>query len=148
MVQDAEKYTGAVWATDNDPRITPVGRVLRWTALDELPQVLNMWKGEMSLVGPRAERPELHEQFVQEVPGFERRLQVRPGLTGLAQVLGAYNLHPSEKLRYDLEYIQRMSLWLDLKLLVLSVRNTLLARWDRPSSAPAPQTHQVSDKQE
>lgn len=132
MIPDAEQHTGAVWSTDNDPRVTRVGRILRWTALDELPQLLNIWKGEMSLVGPRAERPELHEQFVREIPGFERRLEVRPGLTGLAQVKGAYDLNPAEKLQYDLEYIQKMNLVLDMKLILLSVRNTLLAKWDRP----------------
>jgi lipopolysaccharide/colanic/teichoic acid biosynthesis glycosyltransferase len=137
MIPDAERYTGAMWSTIDDPRITRVGRILRWTALDELPQLLNIWKGEMSLVGPRAERPELHEKFVQEIPGFESRLQARPGLTGLAQVMGSYDLPPAEKLRYDLEYIQMMSLWLDLKLVILSVRNTLLAKWDRPESKPA-----------
>jgi lipopolysaccharide/colanic/teichoic acid biosynthesis glycosyltransferase len=137
MIQDAEKLTGAVWSTNNDPRITPVGRILRWTALDELPQLLNIWKGEMSLVGPRAERPEFHEQFVREIPGFEQRLQVRPGLTGLAQVKGAYDLAPAAKLRYDLEYIQKMSLWLDMKLILLSIRNTMLATWDRPKGDPA-----------
>jgi len=95
MVPDAERHTGVVWSTDNDPRVTRVGRILRWTALDELPQILNIWNGQMSLVGPRAERPELHEQFVREIPGFERRLEVRPGLTGLAQVKGAYDLNPA-----------------------------------------------------
>ena len=123
MIPDAERDTGAVWSTSNDPRVTQVGRILRWTALDELPQLLNIWKGEMSLVGPRAERPELHEKFVGEITGFERRLEVRPGLTGLAQVKGAY----------DLEYIQKMSLWLDVKLILISIRNTLLAKWDRPA---------------
>ena len=133
MIPDAERDTGAVWSTSNDPRVTQVGRILRWTALDELPKLLNIWKGEMSLVGPRAERPELHEKFVGEITGFERRLEVRPGLTGLAQVKGAYDLEPAEKLRYDLEYIQKMSLWLDVKLILISIRNTLLAKWDRPA---------------
>jgi len=91
-------------------------------------------ESSQSLVGPRSERPELHAQFVRQVAGFESRLHVRPGLTGLAQIKGDYNLPPAEKLRYDLEYIQRMSLWLDLKLLVLSVWNTVMARWDRRSS--------------
>jgi lipopolysaccharide/colanic/teichoic acid biosynthesis glycosyltransferase len=137
MIPDAEKHTGAVWSINNDPRITPVGRILRWTALDELPQLLNIWKGEMSLVGPRAERPEFHEQFAREIPGFDQRLQVRPGLTGLAQVKGVYDLAPAEKLRYDLEYIQKMGLWLDVKLILLSIRNTLLAKWDRPQGDSA-----------
>jgi lipopolysaccharide/colanic/teichoic acid biosynthesis glycosyltransferase len=136
MIPDAERHTGAVWSTGNDSRITRVGRILRWTALDELPQLLNIWKGEMSLVGPRAERPEFHEKFVREIPGFQSRLQVLPGLTGLAQVKGAYDLGPEEKLRYDLRYIQNMSLWLDLKLILISIQNTLLAKWDHPQSRP------------
>ena len=81
----------------------------------------------------RSERPELHEEFVKEIPTFEKRLQIRPGLTGLAQVNGDYNLPPSGKLKYDLEYIARMSFWLDIKLVLISGRNTLLARWDRRS---------------
>ncbi len=131
MVPDAERMTGAVWATLRDPRITTLGRILRTTALDELPQVLNIWRGEMSIVGPRSERPELHAQFVQQYPGFEQRLAVRPGLTGLAQVKGEYNLPPNEKLVYDLDYIRRMSLWLDIKLITISAWNTVVGRWDR-----------------
>ena len=130
MVADAEKETGPIWAQADDPRVTRVGRVLRATALDELPQVVNIWKGEMSFVGPRAERPELHQRFIEEIPGFERRLQVRPGLTGLAQVYGPYNLPPVEKLKYDLKYIEQMSPWLDIKLLALSWLNTFTGRWD------------------
>lgn len=133
MVRDAEKHSGAVWASNNDPRITRVGRVLRYTALDELPQLINILKGEMSLVGPRAERPELQQQFLGQVADFERRLQVRPGLTGLAQLKGDYNMLPSEKLRYDVEYIRCMSLWLDLKLIALSIRKTFFGQWDRRS---------------
>jgi lipopolysaccharide/colanic/teichoic acid biosynthesis glycosyltransferase len=138
MVTDAEKETGAIWARANDARITRVGKLLRHTALDELPQLINIWRGQMSFVGPRAERPQLHERFVQQITGFETRLKVRPGLTGLAQVNGNYDLPPIEKLRYDLEYIERMSLWLDMKLLLISVSNTLFARWDRPRSGEKP----------
>jgi lipopolysaccharide/colanic/teichoic acid biosynthesis glycosyltransferase len=133
MVADAEKATGPVWAIPNDRRVTWIGNLLRCTALDELPQTISIWKGDMSLVGPRSERPELHQRFAQEVPAWEKRLQVRPGLTGLAQVKGKYNLPPAEKLRYDLEYIRRMNVFLDLKLLVLSLLNTLGGRWDRPA---------------
>ena len=129
MVPDAERLTGPVWATENDPRITGVGRFLRKLALDELPQVINIWKGDMSLVGPRAERPELVEEFTRLYPGFPKRLAVRPGLTGAAQVYGRYFTSPRDKLRYDLLYIQRMSMWLDLKLLALSVWITLRAKW-------------------
>ena len=129
MVPDAERFTGAVWAEDDDPRITRVGRILRNRALDELPQVINMWKGDISLVGPRPERPELMRLFTRERPEFGRRLTVRPGLTGIAQVYGRYSTHPRDKLRYDVIYINRMSPWLDVKLLALSVLLTFRARW-------------------
>lgn len=133
MIPNAEKHTGAVWATKDDPRITRVGRILRRTALDELPQVVNIARGDMSFVGPRSERPELHAQFAKAIPGFERRLAVLPGLTGLAQVKGDYNLPPAEKLAYDLEYIQRWSLWLDIRLLAASVGKTFTLAWDHKS---------------
>ena len=115
---------------DQDPRITKVGRLLRRTALDELPQVINILRGDMSFVGPRPldeREPSLLEK---KIAGFEERLLVAPGLTGLAQVYDQEDLAKA-KLNYDLDYIQRMNPFLDLKLLVLSVRNTLLARWDR-----------------
>ena len=129
MVRDAERISGAVWASENDPRVTPVGRVLRNRALDELPQVINMFGGDLSLVGPRAERPELADEIAKSVPDFHRRLLVRPGLTGLAQVYGAYDTAPRNKLRYDELYMRRMSPWLDVKLLALSVWTTVTARW-------------------
>ena len=129
MVPDAERYTGAVWAEEDDPRITRVGRILRSRALDELPQVINMWKGDISLVGPRPERPELVEEFTRQWPEFGRRLAVRPGLTGIAQVYGRYSTHPRDKVRYDTIYIKRMSPWLDVKLLTLSVLLTFRAKW-------------------
>lgn len=129
MVPDAERASGAVWASEDDPRITPVGRVLRNRALDELPQVINMFSGDLSLVGPRAERPELADEFAESVPNFHRRLLVRPGLTGLAQVYGSYDTSPHNKLRYDTLYMRRMSPWLDVKLLTLSVWATLTAKW-------------------
>lgn len=129
MVFDAEKGTGAVWAERNDPRITRVGKFLRHTALDELPQVLSVWNGEMSIVGPRPERPELHAQFVAQTPAFEKRLLVRPGMAGMAQVYGGYDSPPPSKLKYDLCYIRSMSLMLDVKLIAKAVLNTLSARW-------------------
>ena len=129
MIPDAERYTGAVWAEEDDPRITRVGRFLRSRALDELPQVINMWKGDISLVGPRPERPELTERFIREWPEFGRRLAVRPGLTGIAQVYGRYYTRPRDKIRYDTIYIRRMSPCLDVKLLALSVFITFRARW-------------------
>lgn len=129
MIPDAERHTGAVWADEDDPRITPIGAFLRSRALDELPQVINMWKGDISLVGPRAERPELSDEFESSYPGFSQRLLVRPGMTGLAQIYGRYSTHPRNKLRYDMLYIRRMSPWMDVKLLVSSVLLTLRARW-------------------
>jgi lipopolysaccharide/colanic/teichoic acid biosynthesis glycosyltransferase len=123
--------TGAVWAVENDPRITNVGRWLRASALDELPQVLNILRGDMSFVGPRAERPELHAQFLERNPLFAQRIRVRPGLTGVAQVNGSYDLPPEEKIEYDLQYMRTMSPWLDTRLMLTSVMNTLLRRWDR-----------------
>ena len=129
MIPDAERHTGAVWAEEDDPRITPIGAFLRSRALDELPQVINMWKGDISLVGPRAERPELSQEFEASYPGFAMRLMVRPGMTGLAQIYGRYSTHPRNKLRYDMLYIRRMSPLLDIRLLVSSVILTLRARW-------------------
>ena len=121
MIQDAEADTGPVWTGQSDRRITRIGQFLRRFRLDELPQVINMWKGEMSLVGPRPERPELVESFSREIPDFDQRLTVRPGFAGLAQVRGRYSTRPRDKLRYDNLYIQRMTPWLDIKLLVQSV---------------------------
>lgn len=129
MVVNAESGSGPVWATERDPRITKVGRFVRDHALDELPQVINVLKGELSLVGPRPERPELIDQFSKDIPQFVRRVQVRPGLTGVAQVFGRYATRPRDKLRYDMLYINRLSPWLDCKLLALSVFVTLAGRW-------------------
>lgn len=129
MVPDSDSK-GPAWTTDGDLRVTAVGKFLRRTALDELPGLLSIWKGDMSLVGPRALDVAEQQVLEQEIPGFEARLQVVPGLTGLAQVHDKLDV-ASDKFRYDLEYIERMSIWLDLNLLLLSVRNTLLARWDR-----------------
>ena len=135
MVLDAENE-GPAWTTEGDPRVTRVGRLLRRTALDELPEVLNIWKREMSFVGPRALDVEEQHALEQVVPGFEKRLQVLPGLTGLAQI---YDLTDDahNKLHYDSEYLQSMSPWLDMKLLLLSVRNTLVAKWDHRHGKPA-----------
>ena len=121
MIQDAERQTGQVWAAEDDPRLTNVGKTLRRLHLDEIPQVINIVRGEMSLVGPRPERPALAEQFNREVPGFSQRLRVRPGIAGLAQVRGSYWTDPNYKLKYDNLYIETMSPWLDIKLLFLAV---------------------------
>lgn len=129
MVKDADKK-GPSWTVEGDPRVTRVGRILRKTALDELPSLLSILRGDMSFVGPRALAVEEQKILEEKIPNFEKRLQVRPGLTGLAQV---FNLEddPYIKLHYDLEYIKKMSLWLDLKLMFLSVWNTLTGRWDK-----------------
>lgn len=121
MVADAEKLSGPMLATENDSRITPFGGILRRTRLDELPQLLNILKGEMSLVGPRPERPEFVRQFLDEVPEYRYRYLVKPGLTGLAQVRAKYSTTVQDKLRYDLSYIVNYSLVLDLKILIETV---------------------------
>ena len=121
MILDAESQTGPIWAEERDSRTTRVGRILRILHLDELPQVINILKGDMSVVGPRPERPELVERFSQDVPGFSERVRVRPGVAGLAQVRGTAQTRPRDKLRYDNLYIERLSPWMDIKLLVLSV---------------------------
>lgn len=125
MVVEAESGAGAVWASSQDERQTAVGRFLRRYRIDEVPQVINMLRGEMSLVGPRPERPELHAEFERATPGFGLRLRVRPGLAGLAQVRGRYSTRPRDKLRYDRLYIERMGPLLDLKLLAASVWVTM-----------------------
>lgn len=130
MVKNAEELTGAVLATKDDPRITRVGRILRKTAQDELPQLLNILLGQMSFVGPRPERPELVAQILTKTPEFRQREQIRPGLTGLAQVYGRYYTEPADKLPFDLDYIARRSLALDLHLFLRSWRITSKASWD------------------
>ena len=125
MVDGAETRTGPVWAAWRDARTTAVGRVLRRLHLDELPQIVNVLRGEMSLVGPRPERPELAARIERDVPCFPERLRVRPGIMGLAQALGPYHLHPRRKLHYDIIYIATMSPWLDVRLSVLCVRKVL-----------------------
>jgi lipopolysaccharide/colanic/teichoic acid biosynthesis glycosyltransferase len=134
MVRDAERMTGPVLATQNDPRITKVGRILRKTALDELPQLWNILKGDMSFVGPRPERPELVAQIAQSLPGYMKRLAVPPGLTGLAQVYGRYYSGPGQKLKYDLLYARRRTLLLDLEIFFMSWLITFRANWDTTSA--------------
>ncbi len=121
MIRDAERSTGPMLTFTGDGRITCVGRVLRFLYLDEVPQVLNIVRGEMSLVGPRPERPVLMDRIMSRLPEFYLRLRVRPGLTGLAQVRGSYNPPPINKLRYDNLYIEQMSPLLDLKLIGLTL---------------------------
>jgi lipopolysaccharide/colanic/teichoic acid biosynthesis glycosyltransferase len=114
-----------------DEKVTRVGRMLRKTALNELPQLLNILRGDMSFVGPRPEPPEFIAAYEKEVPNIGKiRYQIRPGLTGIAQVFGPHNMAPRNKLRYDLLYMRRQSLWLDIKLIGMSLWNTIRARWD------------------
>lgn len=125
MIPNAEAESGPVLATSNDPRITPPGRWLRATRLDELPQLWNVLKGDMSLVGPRPERPEFVEKFVKETPIYALRHKVKPGLTGLAQVLGRYSSDYRDKLRYDLLYVAFASPLLDLRIFLQTARVAL-----------------------
>ena len=122
MRVDAEKDGVARLSTENDERITPIGRVIRAIRFDELPQLFNILKGDMSLVGPRPERPEIARQYEQSIPTFPLRLQVKAGLTGFAQVYGKYNSDPYDKLQYDLMYIDSMGVVEDLKLLMATVK--------------------------
>ena len=114
MRTDAEAE-GLRWAEDHDPRTTKIGRFLRRTRIDELPQLWNILIGDMSFVGPRPERPEFYEIFDTYIVGFRQRMLAKPGLTGLAQVNGGYELKPEKKIVYDLDYIQNRSCWLDIK---------------------------------
>lgn len=124
MVHNAEEGTGAVWCKANDPRVTRVGRFLRLTRIDELPQLWNVLRGDMSLVGPRPERPEFLPTLRRQVPGFDHRHRVRPGITGLAQVHFQYAASVEDavvKTHYDLEYIREMGIWTDMKVLAKTV---------------------------
>lgn len=121
MRLDAEK-NGPQWAERNDSRCTRLGSFLRKSRLDELPQLWNILRGEMSFVGPRPERAYFYDQFEKNIPGFRNRLAVVPGLTGLAQVNGGYDLSPSQKIVFDMQYIQNCSIWLDLACMLKTAR--------------------------
>lgn len=120
MRVDAEK-DGARWASKNDSRVTRVGSFIRKTRLDELPQILNILKGDMSFVGPRPEREVFYNEFERQIRGFRQRMLVKPGLTGWAQINGGYDLRPQEKILYDIEYIKKRSFRMDLKCMVKTV---------------------------
>ena len=121
MKVDAEA-NGPQWASENDDRCTKVGRFLRNTRLDELPQLLNILGGKMSIVGPRPERECFYVEFEKYIHGFRNRLDVKPGLTGLAQINGGYDLAPEEKIVFDMEYIRSRSFWGDIKLIFKTVK--------------------------
>ena len=134
MVPDAEARTGPVWAAEDDPRVTRVGKILRRTRLDELPQLVNVIRGEMRLVGPRPERPYFVEKLATGVPEYRRRLTVPPGITGLAQVERAYDEDLDDvrtKLRYDLFYIENRRALLDAKILMKTLSVVLGRRGAR-----------------
>jgi lipopolysaccharide/colanic/teichoic acid biosynthesis glycosyltransferase len=137
MRPDAERATGAIQAIEHDPRVTRVGRFMRATAMDELPQLVNILRGDMSFVGPRALRPGEIEtasngelERLEDVPGFEHRIRVRPGLTGLAQVYARRDVPRRQKFRYDRLYVERRSWCLDIRLILLSFWISLLGTWE------------------
>jgi lipopolysaccharide/colanic/teichoic acid biosynthesis glycosyltransferase len=137
MIPDAEAVVGALQAREGDPRVTRVGRVLRATAMDELPQLWSIFRGDMSFVGPRALRPGEIElagpgryETLEEVPGFADRCRVPPGLTGVAQIFAARDLPRRDKFKYDKLYIRRQSLWLDMRLIALSFWITFRGTWE------------------
>jgi lipopolysaccharide/colanic/teichoic acid biosynthesis glycosyltransferase len=138
MVPNAEALTGPVQATENDPRVTRVGRLMRATAMDELPQLWNIFAGDMSFVGPRPLRPGEVEvrgdgQFVRldEIPGYEARHSVRPGLTGIAQVYAPRDIDRARKFRLDRLYLKRAGFWFDLKLILVSFWITARGDWEK-----------------
>jgi lipopolysaccharide/colanic/teichoic acid biosynthesis glycosyltransferase len=137
MRPDAEAATGAVQATEHDPRVTRIGRFMRATAMDELPQLWNIFRGDMSFVGPRALRPGEIEAGsdgrltrLEEVEGFTHRIKVRPGLTGIAQVYARRDLPRRQKFRYDRLYVERGSFWLDVRLILLSFWISVHGTWE------------------
>ena len=122
MRVDAEKDGIARLAKENDDRITPVGKIIRKCRLDELPQLINILKGDMSFIGPRPERPDIIDKYMKIMPEFAFRMKVRAGLAGFAQVYGKYNTTPYDKLKLDLTYIENYSIWLDIKLMILTIK--------------------------
>jgi lipopolysaccharide/colanic/teichoic acid biosynthesis glycosyltransferase len=131
MRVDAEAHSGAVWATQNDPRVTPVGRFLRQYRLDEIPQLLNVMRGEMNIVGPRPERPTIFAELREHITEYPLRQRAKPGITGLAQIYHHYDRSLDDvrtKVRFDLEYIRRRSLWEDLRIMLRTVPVVFLRR--------------------
>ena len=139
MRVDAEKDGVARLASKNDSRITPIGKVIRSVRIDELPQLFNILKGDMSFIGPRPERPEIIEQYLDEMPEFAFRMKVKAGLAGYAQVYGKYNTTPYDKLKLDLTYIENYSVWLDLKLMLLTLKILI-----KPESTEGIETSQTT----
>jgi lipopolysaccharide/colanic/teichoic acid biosynthesis glycosyltransferase len=134
MIPDAERHTGAVWATERDPRITRVGRVLRHLRIDEIPQLINILHGEMRLVGPRPERPQFVHTLMEQIPEYAARQKVPPGITGLAQVKRHYDATVQDvctKVKYDVYYVNNRSWLLDLKIMIKTIDVMLLGRGAR-----------------
>jgi lipopolysaccharide/colanic/teichoic acid biosynthesis glycosyltransferase len=131
MLRDADRMPVPENPDDDDPRVTRVGNILRITAMNELPQLINMLKGDMSFVGPRPEIPELAERWSREIPNYDLRHRVRPGLTGLAQLRASRNAHDRIKLKYDLFYIEKRTFCMDIAFLFRSLGRTILGRWDK-----------------
>ncbi|MFW5713275.1 MAG: sugar transferase [Brevefilum sp.] len=129
MILNAEKETGPISGYENDERVLFFGKFLRKTALDELPQLINILIGDMSMVGPRPQRTVLVNEYLKKMPAYARRHQVRPGLAGLAQVVDAYDISAEEKLAWDLIYIQKANLWLDIKLIFSAFYLVFFLRW-------------------
>jgi lipopolysaccharide/colanic/teichoic acid biosynthesis glycosyltransferase len=129
MVKNAEAISGPVLSSEQDKRITKVGAMLRATAMDELPQLINILKGDMSFVGPRSERPCFVEKFNKEIPHYAMRHQVRPGLTGFAQIYGRYNTTARNKLRFDFITLKHASVWDEIRLIMISFSITFRGKW-------------------
>ncbi len=146
MRVDAEKDGVARLASRHDDRITPVGRFIRAVRIDELPQLFNIFIGDMSFIGPRPERPEIIEEYVQKMPEFVFRMKMKAGLAGYAQVYGKYNTTPYDKLKLDLTYIENYSIWLDLKLMLLTLK--ILLRPESTEGVDATQTTALKDQPE
>ncbi|MEX2431195.1 MAG: sugar transferase, partial [Dehalococcoidia bacterium] len=135
MTVDAES-TGPGWTSEADPRVTRVGAILRSTALDEIPQLISIWKGDMSFVGPRALPIAMHDDYLREAPDFNLRLLVRPGLTGLSAIRLPRHCSAATRLESDLAYVQDASLALDIKLFIASVWLTLTMAWGKGARSP------------
>jgi exopolysaccharide biosynthesis polyprenyl glycosylphosphotransferase len=124
MYDNSEKITGPVWAEEDDPRITPLGKILRKYHFDEIPQLINVLQGNMSIIGPRPERPKIIEELMRDIPYYSRRLKVKPGITGWAQIMGVYDRSVDDvhnKLKHDFYYIENMSILLDLKIIFMTL---------------------------
>jgi lipopolysaccharide/colanic/teichoic acid biosynthesis glycosyltransferase len=141
MIPDAERHVGAIQASEGDPRVTAIGRLMRATAMDELPQLWSIFIGDMSFVGPRALRPGEIEvlgdgclEALEDVPGYEHRSRVRPGLTGIAQIYAPRDVPRRQKFRYDRLYVERQSFMLDVRLIATSFWITFRGRWEARSS--------------